>query len=359
MTEPLKESQKVQALEGLRGFLAAWVILGHLSQTFDWHFPLLNRNVLAVDVFILLSGFVIARLIDLRREPYGPYITRRALRLFPLYLVVLALSVPMLGIELTASSGLPFGADANSKRVWLAGEALAHLPAHLAVHLPLMQGLVPTKVMPGAPFTLIGQAWSMSLEWQFYLVAPLVMWSLGNRRRWPLLLLATSVLLLPQPYFDDAYLGAKILHFLVGICSYLALSRPGERRMWLLSVGVLMAGAVIKDGITEVVPLAIWAIVLLSTFAAAGGLLHLPARILGAPLAIHFGEMAYSLYLTHMIVFYLSLYALRMMHLGTLALQAGVAALTLAGTYLLARATYLWVETPGIALGARLTRARA
>jgi peptidoglycan/LPS O-acetylase OafA/YrhL len=38
-----------------------------------WTLPLINRNTLAVDVFIVLSGFVIAGLIDRRNEAYLPY----------------------------------------------------------------------------------------------------------------------------------------------------------------------------------------------------------------------------------------------------------------------------------------------
>jgi peptidoglycan/LPS O-acetylase OafA/YrhL len=98
---------KIGALEGLRGLMAWWVVLGHLSVSFDWSLPLVDNNTLAVDVFIVLSGFVIARLIDRKAEGYAPFITRRAFRLFPLYLVVLAVSVSLLWVQLGAWAEIP------------------------------------------------------------------------------------------------------------------------------------------------------------------------------------------------------------------------------------------------------------
>ena len=38
----------------------------------------------------------------------------------------------------------------------LAQQGLARLPAQLAVHVPLLQGLVPRSVLPGAAYTIVG-----------------------------------------------------------------------------------------------------------------------------------------------------------------------------------------------------------
>jgi peptidoglycan/LPS O-acetylase OafA/YrhL len=46
----------------------------------------------AVMVFIAISGFVIAGLVTDKAEPYPEYITRRVLRIFPVYLVILAIA---------------------------------------------------------------------------------------------------------------------------------------------------------------------------------------------------------------------------------------------------------------------------
>lgn len=58
----------------------------------------------AVFVFIILSGFVITHLLFTKRERYLSYLVRRAFRLFPAYLVCLAISLalaPLIGSVLT------------------------------------------------------------------------------------------------------------------------------------------------------------------------------------------------------------------------------------------------------------------
>lgn len=76
MTSPTAQWAKIGALEGLRGVMAWWVVLGHVSLTLGWKLPLIDRNTLAVDVFIFLSGFVITSLVDRKHEAYRPYIIR-------------------------------------------------------------------------------------------------------------------------------------------------------------------------------------------------------------------------------------------------------------------------------------------
>ena len=48
--------------------------------------------MLAVMIFVILSGFVITHLVVEKHEPYGPYLGRRALRIFPIYLFALLLA---------------------------------------------------------------------------------------------------------------------------------------------------------------------------------------------------------------------------------------------------------------------------
>jgi peptidoglycan/LPS O-acetylase OafA/YrhL len=338
--------------------MAWWVVLGHVSLAFGWGLPLVDDNGLAVDVFILLSGFVIARLIDRKDEAYGAYIARRAFRLLPLYLPVLLLSALLLPIQLEAWRSLAAPTPSDLNRIALAEAAIGHLRAHLGAHLLLAQGLVPQGLLPWAAFTILGQAWSISLEWQFYLVAPLLVWSLVDRRRWPLALLAVAALALSARYFPDAYLGARILQFGVGVCSYLAIARPDQRRTWLVVTGALGLLTLVRHGAMELVPLAIWAAVLASATALPHQRRHWLASGLGSRLAVHFGEMSYSVYLLHMIPLYGSIWLLSRAGITGPVLGVEVAALTVGGTYLLGRLSFRWIEQTGVAWGARLTSAR-
>jgi peptidoglycan/LPS O-acetylase OafA/YrhL len=45
------------SLDGFRGFLAVWVYFGHLATAVGFSNYFLNMHALAVDVFMVLSGF--------------------------------------------------------------------------------------------------------------------------------------------------------------------------------------------------------------------------------------------------------------------------------------------------------------
>src|SRR4051812_16744922 len=98
-------SHRIPALDGLRGVAMLAVVCCHLifpSATFE--FDLFDRIVirgwLGVDLFFVLSGFLITGiLIDTRGEAgyFKSFYARRALRIFPIYylmLVVLFVWIP-------------------------------------------------------------------------------------------------------------------------------------------------------------------------------------------------------------------------------------------------------------------------
>ncbi len=333
--------------------MAWWVVLGHLSLALDWQLPVVDRNGLAVEVFIVLSGFVIAGLIDRRSEPFLPYITRRAFRIAPLYLAVLLVSAALLPVQLAAWEALPATAR-NLDRIELVRLALANLPAHMAVHLPLAQGLVPHRVLPEAAFTILGQAWSISLEMQFYLLAPLAMWALRKWDRIALLAVGSAVLVAIGPYFSAGFIGNKLLLFGVGICASKA-SGGNARGRWLAAAMALAAGAVWQDGPWEVLPLAIIGLVLAASLWEPAPLRPL-ARLLGGQALAHQGEISYSTYLVHMIPLYGSAALCASLGMGGAGRAALVALATIGGTYLIALGTYRWIEHPAREYGTRLAR---
>ncbi|HEO1574281.1 TPA: acyltransferase [Klebsiella aerogenes] len=86
----------IKELEGLRGLMALWVVFGHSLAALpiiNKHLPPTALNSYAVDVFIMLSGFVIFFMIDNKRQPYLQYIVQRFFRIFPLYILVLVISI--------------------------------------------------------------------------------------------------------------------------------------------------------------------------------------------------------------------------------------------------------------------------
>jgi peptidoglycan/LPS O-acetylase OafA/YrhL len=179
----------IRELTGLRGLLALWVVFGHLAATVT---ETNLFNPYAVDIFIILSGFSIAAMIDKKQEPYGLYLSRRILRIFPTYLLFLILSVAAARLYLTTWQFAP-QTSMRDARIYLAQESLAHWPIHLAIHLTGLQSLVPPTFLPGSDFAFIGQAWSLSLEWQFYLIAPFLVSFVSSRFTWKRTVLTLSI----------------------------------------------------------------------------------------------------------------------------------------------------------------------
>jgi peptidoglycan/LPS O-acetylase OafA/YrhL len=354
MINPTPENVKIHSLEGMRGVMAWWVVIGHLAASLSFNVPILSRVDVPVDVFIILSGFVIARLIDRKNEGYRDYIIRRALRIFPLYFAVLIVSVMTLPIQSNVWHSFPAVAAIPKYFAQLADEGIANLPQHFLTHIILVQGLIPNSVLQDAPYTIVSQAWSVSLEWQFYLLAPFVIASLRRGQRSLLILLALVLFGLSIHHlFTSAFIGSKSLQFGIGIFSYLAIAKKTKSIRYIVGLGSCGIGSCIVHGYWQVIPLFIWAAVLISALSPNHIILRAPARLLGSAIMRRNGEISYSIYLVHMIPIYLGLFALG--HDRVLALTASV----LVGTLLLSLFTHRYIEKPGISLGSALTRPAA
>jgi peptidoglycan/LPS O-acetylase OafA/YrhL len=109
-------------LDGIRGICAALVVIRHTD--FMWHYQI-GRSYLAVDLFFVLSGFVVTHAYD-RRLASGEmsrsqFVITRLIRLYPMY---------ALSITLCAIAALAWSSDAVP---WLVAIALAScfLPSHV------------------------------------------------------------------------------------------------------------------------------------------------------------------------------------------------------------------------------------
>ena len=109
---------RIHSLESLRGLLALWVVIGHtilhsgFSDKFMGPLKLLAMPTLAVDVFIILSGFVIFFLLDKGPVSYSQFLIKRWFRLAPLLLAVLIVSALTLNQQLNVIQASPFPKEA-------------------------------------------------------------------------------------------------------------------------------------------------------------------------------------------------------------------------------------------------------
>jgi len=121
---------------------------------------LLDQGHLGVALFMTLSGYLFAKLLNGQRVAYAAFLWNRVLRLLPLLLVVLALV------------GL---------REWSAGMSID----------TYMQSIAWGWLLP----TLPKGAWSITVEFHFYLILPLLLW-MARKSRWlPLSIIAGAIAL--------------------------------------------------------------------------------------------------------------------------------------------------------------------
>lgn len=163
---------RVAALDGLRGLAIFWVLLHQLCvvPATSWGERLVlwpaQFGWVGVTIFFVLSGYLITGvLLDTRDAPnrWSSFYARRALRILPLYLLVVAIV-----FSISMATGGAFGVDeltpGQAASFWLLlgnwsmAEAGDYLVGPLAV------------------------TWSVAIEEQFYLVWPLVVWLLRSTR---------------------------------------------------------------------------------------------------------------------------------------------------------------------------------
>lgn len=162
----------VRPMEGLRGFAVFLVFLVHYVSTVEAWIPaggalaavagaLHTAGTTGVDLFFVLSGYLIYGSLMKRPQKFLPFMARRWQRIYPAFVAVFALYVA-LSFALPERSRIP---DAP-------GAAAAYLLANLA----LLPGLFPIE-------PLITVAWSLSYEMFYYLAVPLLIAVAGLRRR--------------------------------------------------------------------------------------------------------------------------------------------------------------------------------
>jgi len=369
-------SHNFRSLEGLRGYMAWTVVVGHvlgLTGYIHWLPDFLTWNFInagsAVNVFIIVSGFVITHLLMSRDEPYGPYITRRAFRIFPIYLVCLVIGGLTLVLNEFVRASPWLAGHENAAAV--TAEIESHMGLHWLLHLGLVHGMVPDSVLPRASDAILGPAWSLSLEWQFYLVAPLLVGLMRRNLAWQLGVAASLIagfLLFRTDLLGEwrrtSMLLLAIPLFLIGIFSRLYFDRLRQAPLWLVPTIGVVAAVIFRHSIRY--ECVVWAI-----FLSASILEVRPVdpgrerwvRMLHALTANRWvtwlGQVSYSTYLVHLP--FLSLLVFGSYEAFGWRSQKSMLGVMGVGCVLLiplSRALFLGIEKPFNQLGGRIARRR-
>lgn len=364
---------RVDCLDGLRGLAAVWVFVGHTLQLAGWRIPLLASPGYGVDLFIMISGFLMAfHYIERRsRERWEAPSTcltfwiRRFFRIAPLYYAALAVAIaigPWLGeARIEIASVTP---ETMTKMERYTDQSLTNV----FMHVSFLFG-----AFPDYGFRTPLPDWSIGLEMQYYLAFPIIMIIIG-RLGWVLSSLAFTaacfIIFNMDPEFFEEFempsiLVLRLQIFLAGMLCAAAL-RQARRTLLLFAMVAIALVAVPIDGDISIRATVVRIALALLMF----GLIHhqqlsdLPAKAL-KPLAaalgsrpFHFlGEMSYGIYLIHLMIL-LPVMALVATTFGAstpapvrFAMAFGLAAPIVAA---LAYIAYRTIETPGRAMGRRL-----
>jgi peptidoglycan/LPS O-acetylase OafA/YrhL len=165
--ESSRSKHYIRGFDGVRAIAVLMVIVGHMALTKTYlaaDYLRLYGLVAAsrgVDIFFVLSGFLITTLLigefeRTRQVDLRNFYVRRAFRILPLYYLYCAI---VIGLSLVGSTGFKW-------------PALPYLLGHLFNFVPR-----------GYRSAIDGHIWSLSIEWHFYLIFPLMFAALYARRR--------------------------------------------------------------------------------------------------------------------------------------------------------------------------------
>ncbi|MDB6072384.1 MAG: hypothetical protein JWO89_24 [Verrucomicrobiaceae bacterium] len=320
-TDAISLPRRYVEFDGLRGLLALWVGLAHL---FCWCgygrlsgdgkagklWSIFTGADAAAQCFIILSGFAIATLLRREHVGYGRYMLRRVFRIYPVYLVALLVAMWMAPATGLIINSVSWSGDfyMDWQRTAQASQEVAW-GSHAWAHVFLIQGLLPKALLDGVSVTFLMPAWSIGLEEQFYLVAPLLMWML--RRSWGLVavLLVAMAGQIFQSWWSNpvnASLPFWLPFFLVGIGSSHVAHWVEKNQEDVSKWGRTIAFSALVAAIflaREPLPFLIWGVacpVALGVWTGfAGPVGKLVTWVLRNRAAQLVGDISYSLYLIH------------------------------------------------------------
>ncbi|MEE6416364.1 acyltransferase [Klebsiella quasipneumoniae] len=354
----------VEELEGLRGIMSLWVVVGHslgcLPQLRGGVSPTLY-NIFAVDVFIILSGFVIFFMINTKKQNYIEYITQRAFRIFPIYLLATVASILLIGFTKDMFALIPGGALTQG-RINTINAFLENPIPHVMSHITLFQGLIPSGILPFAANTIIGQAWSVSIEWQFYIIAPFIFMLMKMNKKPSLniylFLMVFSLVAMGMILKNGAFISSKLPMFFVGFFSFFFYRDYSSKfnRQELITIYAVMIIFFVLVLKGESLAMVIWFTALFSTLVSISSAeKNIVSKVLTNKYVLYIGRVSYSIYMVHMIAVAIAIYLLHNLSTFNSGWYFYLPAISIAITIIISVVTYNTVEKPFIKLGRKIS----
>lgn len=367
----------LNAFDGVRGLLALWVYLGHLANAVGLHQYVLAAHALAVDFFMIISGFLMVYTwkTNVHENSFDPrtalrFYVNRFFRIAPLYYLLLLIcyvALPTLSLMQTGvlkafppswSSSI---SDYAPEISW-SFDNFRWLILHLSFAFGLVPGMEASTPLPD---------WSLSLEMQFYLILPLllilfcrvpifllalgaVVLAIGSPSWFGNYLEAGSVAHFGQPsvltYRLNAFMAGMLLAYFLRLQTNANTVSFGRRAVYLLICAifcVLPLNKLVVVGFFCLAALTIWRVPVVTS-------------IFSQPLLRWTGDISYSVYLSHLlIVIPVTYWLTQTTHF--MSLSAGwrfAVAIVATGPciFIISYVLYKTTEQPGIKLGRWIAR---
>jgi peptidoglycan/LPS O-acetylase OafA/YrhL len=345
------------ALDGLRGVAVILVMAHHLG------LPMSRGGWLGVDIFFVLSGFLITAILVQEWDEtggidFGRFYARRALRLLPALCVLLLV---LASIALLISNG------PEAAAIWQAIPFTVMYAQNWAIGL----GWIDSGVL--------GHTWSLAIEEQFYFLWPpvLALCLRKGMQRWRLIGLVLGGLLLSGVLRAVLWhIGSRVSRVQFGsdtradallcgcVLGLLATGNrlPGASRMLSIAATIAAAGlgamsvlsrnysGYLYEGVLTLIAVGS-AVVIAEIIGAPGSRL---ARILTGPALVWMGRLSYGFYLWHWPVFYATIRLFGVKEHIPLATHLVIAIVQLGATFVIVPMSYYGVEQPFLQLKHRL-----
>ncbi len=346
----------VPALDGLRGLAVLLVMLNHLR------FPWAQSGFLAVQLFFVLSGFLITTLLAQEWQTTGTidlprFWWRRALRLLPALFLVLAACAPF-------------------------------LPPNVLLAVATYTGNWTLVLFGVGPRWIIAPTWTLAIEGQFYLVWPFVLRRLLAVRSIRMRLAVPAALALASAAWrwvtwqglewaqwsargTDTNLDGLLIGSFLGLAFTAGVIAPTSRpwrlfaRLQPLSLAAMGAFAVAvalwpPNEVPYIPPAfflktGLFLFALVAAVAVLGALARPAGGLLQWAPMVAIGEISYGLYLWHYPV-YAAVEYIGSLWCGLVLPTLPGAALGMTASLLVAAACYRWIEQPALRLKAAARR---
>jgi peptidoglycan/LPS O-acetylase OafA/YrhL len=287
---------RIDYLDGLRGIAIFLVLVFHAYSRWSnivpygevyKNFPLFRQGFLGVQLFFLISGFVIFMTLD-KTKNLKQFIYKRWLRLFPAMLLASTLIYFTSHFFYERPEGIP--------------NILSLLPGITFIEPEWWSKLIGIEIKP-----LEGAFWSIYVEFKFYMIAGFIYFILGRKYLIPSLfvLFIFSILI---SYISDE-VDITCINIIQRICSELSLKHFGwftsgalfylfyqskKESHFFIAVGISIFSSLFVGNLTSII-----SVLILSGLFATSLRVVTIQRILATKILVFFGFISYPLYLLH------------------------------------------------------------